>query len=369
MSINKILLIRYQSLSTKIPAIILLLVLTVTFPCYGDDTIEKESWARFSLGLELLLDEKTEDAMIIMEGIILDYPSTYAAKKAEEYVEDYTGRFDRSGIISFYLGNMLTTTWAAYSIPMILDIENGILLGTTGIIGVGTGIYTSWLMSRNIDMSLGRDLWIEFIEATAVSNFQYAYSIFGKNIPDSNVREKINIGGQAVTSLASRGLTYKYITDKDPSAGRVFTVINTYAWSQYYLWVSLSEIFNSTNDNLNYSLGILVPDLAALGSYYLWNRTGWSVQRTGIISVSGLGGLLTGIFLTMIIAEAGDFSPSSAMNSSIILGSSLAGKIIGGYATSRMEPDSKADKSLFSNINFAPLVSQHGTGFMINVSL
>lgn len=335
---------------------------------YGIENENRDAWEKLSHGLELLLENKTDEALVVMNGIINNYPDTPAAEKANEYIEKINSKLDRSGIVSFYLGNMITATWAAYSIPMILDIENGIILGTTGIIGVGTGIYTSWLMSRNIDMSLGRDLWIEFIESVAVSNFQYAYSIFGKNISDSNVRENINIGGQAATSLASRGLTYKYITDKEPSAGRVFTVINTYAWSQYYLWVSLSEIFNSTNDNLNYGLGILIPDLAAYGSYYLWEKAGWSVQRTGIISVSGLGGLLTGIFATMIIAEAGNFSPPGAMNSSIILGSSLAGKIIGAYATSKMEPDAKADKSLFTNINFAPLVSQYGTGFMINLS-
>lgn len=347
--------------------IFIIFILISTSSIFGLNSGVNDSWEKLSLGLELLLDDKTEEAIIVLEEVISEYPSTEAAKKAKEYIEKITSKLDRSGIISFYLGNMITSTWAANSIPMILDIENGIILGTTGIIGVGAGVYSSWLMSRNIDMSLGRDLWIEFIESAAVTNFQYAYSIFGDNITDSNIREKINIGGQTVTSLVSRGLTYNYITDKDPSSGRVFTIINAYAWSQYYLWVSLSEIFNSTNNDLNYSLGILIPDLAALGTYYLWNNTGWSVQRTGIISVSGLGGLLTGIFLTMIIAEAGDFSPSSAMNSSIILGSSLAGKIIGVYATSNMESDSKADKSLFANINFAPLVSQSGTGFMINL--
>lgn len=345
------------------------MLLIVTLHIFGNETNEKDSWAKFSLGLELLINEKTEEAMIVMEEIISDYPSTDAAEKAEEYIEIYTNRLDRSGIISFYLGNMVTTTWAAFSIPLILDVEDGILLGTAGIIGVGTGIYTSWLMSRNIDMSLGRDLWIEFIESASVINFQYAYSIFGKNITNLTIREKINIGGQTVTSLVSRGLTYKYITDYKPSAGRIFTVINTYAWSQYYLWIALTEIFNSDNDNLNYGLGILVPDLAAIGSYYLWNKAGWSVQRTGIISVSGLGGLLTGIFANMIIAEVGSSSPSGTLTSSIILASSLAGKIIGACATSKMQPDIKAKKSLFANINFAPLISQNGTGFMINLSL
>ncbi len=347
---------------------LIFILITISAPSvFGLDSKENDSWEKLTLSLELLVENKSEEAILIMNSIIIDYPETAAANKAKEYIEKITLKLDRSGIISFYLGNMITSTWAAYSIPMILDIENGIILGTTGIIGVGAGVYTSWLMSRNIDMSLGRDLWIEFIESASVTNFQYAYSIFGDNITDSSIREKINIGGQAVTSLVSRALTYNYITDKDPSAGRAFTVINAYAWSQYYLWISLSEIFNSTNENINYGLGILIPDLTALGSYYLWEKAGWSVQRTGIISVSGLGGLLTGIFANMIIAEAGNFNPSSTMTSSIILGSSLAGKIIGIYATTNMEPDSKADKSLFTNINFAPLVSQNGTGFMINL--
>jgi hypothetical protein len=358
---------RFSIVSCNFLTLIAVLILVLPFPVFGTNNSETESWEKLSLGLELIIDNKPDDAIIVFKDLIYNYPNTPAAEKAKEYIDDLTGKLDRSGIISFYLGNMITTTWSAYTIPMILDIENGIVLGTTGIIGVGTGIYTSWLMSRNIDMSLGRDLWIEFIESAAVTNFEYAYSIFGDYITDNHIREKINIGGLAVTSLTSRALTYNYVLDKDPSAGRAFTVLNTFAWSQYYLWVSLSEIFNSNNEKLNFGLGILVPDLAALGSYYLWERAGWSVQRTGIISVSGIGGLLTGIFTTMIIAEAGNFDPPGALNSSIILGCSLGGKIIGAYATSKMESDEKAGKSLFTNINFAPLVSQYGTGFMINL--
>ncbi len=356
-------------MSEKSLVIIFLILLTITFPVFGDGNTEEDAWEKYALGLELLINEKMDEGMLILEGVISDYPDTAAAEKAEEYIVTYTTRLDRSGIVSFYLGTMISTTWAVSSIPMILDIEDGIVMGSAGIIGVGSGIYTAWLMSRNIDMSLGMDLWIEFIESAAVTNFQYAYLIFGDYITDSNVRERINIGGQSVTSLTSRGLTYKYIINRDPSAGRVFTVINTYAWSQFYLWIALSEIFNSENDKLNYSLGILIPDLAAAGSYYLWDKAGWSFQRTGIISVSGFGGLLIGMFTNMIVAEAGNFDPSDALTSYIILGGSLAGKIIGAYATASMEPDDKADESLFANISFAPLVSQNGAGFIMNIHL
>jgi len=73
------------------------------------------------------------------------------------------------------------------------------------------------------------------------------------------------------------------------------------------------------------------------------------------------------MFTNMIVTE--NFDPSDALTSYIILGGSLAGKIIGAYATSNMEPDSKADKSLFANISFAPLVSQNGTGLMMSLRL
>jgi len=209
----------YRILSVELPIIIFIILITITFPVFGDANTEKDAWEKFALGLELLIDEKTDEAMLVMEGVISDYPDTAASEKAEEYVEKYSTRLDRSGIVTFYLGTMISTTWAVASIPMILDIENGIVMGSAGIIGVGSGIYTSWLMSRNIDMSLGRDLWIEFIESAAVINFQYAYSIFGDYITDSNVRERINIGGQSVTSLASRGLTYKYIINRDHLPG------------------------------------------------------------------------------------------------------------------------------------------------------
>ena len=137
------LLTHYPFISEKFPVILFIILIIFTFPVFGDENSEKESWTKLSLGLELLLDEKTEEAVIVLEKVISDYPSTEAARKAEEYIEIYTNRLDRSGIVPFYLGNMITATWAASSIPMILDNDDGILLGATGIIGVGTGIYTS----------------------------------------------------------------------------------------------------------------------------------------------------------------------------------------------------------------------------------
>jgi len=348
---------------TKFPVVLLLILTIVTIPVFGDETSEKDAWEQFAIGLELHIDKKTDKALQVMENIVLEYPNTEASEKAKEYIENNKSKLDRTGIISFYLGNMLTTTWAAFSLPMILDLDDGYVPPIAGIIGVGSGIYTSWLMSKNIDLSLGQDLWIEFIEAVSITNFQYAYSIIDEYITDFELRGKINIGGQTATTLTSRGLTYSYVKDKNPSAGKIFTVMNTYAWSQYYLWLTLSEIFYSQNDNLNYSLAILIPDLAAAGSYFLWDKAGWSMQRTGIISVSGIAGMLTGIFVDMILNEAG-INPSDAVSSSIVMSGS-----IGAYVTSAMEPDVKADKSLFSNMSFTPIVNKDGTGFMINLSL
>ena len=338
-----------------------------SYPVFADEVTEALAWEKYALSLELLLQDKTDEGRQLLQELVSAYPDTEAAAKAREYLVNHPARPERSGIVTFYLGNLLTTTWAVSSLPLILEKDSDLVMGTAGLIGVGTGIYTSWLMTRGRDMDLGQDLWIEFIESAAVTNFQYAYNAFGEAVEDDDLREKINIGGQTLTSLTSRGLTYWNVLDKKPSSGRIFTVINTYAWTQYYLWISLSEIFGSENTTLNNSLALVIPDMAAAGSYYLWEKAGWSLQRAGIISVSGVGGMLTGIFSDMIISELFKFEPTSALTNSIILSSSFIGKVLGALATSGMENDWEADREPDTLISLAPLIRPEGTGFAINV--
>ncbi len=107
---------------------------------------------------------------------------------------------------------------------------------------------------------------------------------------------------------------------------------------------------------------MVVPDVTAWGSYYLWDKLGWSVQRAGIISVSGIGGMLTGIFTEMIMSEAFNFDPEPALSSSIIMAGSLAGKILGAKVSSNMEPDPKAEESLLSQLAISPVFGPKGTG-------
>ena len=362
-----------KNLPSSVPVCSLILIIALCpSPLFADDagdsTLEALAWEKYALGLELLVEDETEGGRQILQELVSDYPETAAAAKAREYLNEHPPRPDRSGIVTFYLGNMLTTTWAASSLPLILEKDSDLALGTAGLIGVGSGIYTSYLMTRGRDMSLGQDLWIEFIEAAAVANFQYAWNAFGDAVEDESVREKINIGGQTFTALTSRGLTYWNVLDKKPSRGRIFTMINTYAWSQLYYWIIMTEIIGSENTSLNNSLAVVVPDLAAVGSYFLWEKVDWSLQRAGIISVSGLGGMLTGIFSTMVISESFDFEPGQEVSNSIILCCSLAGQALGALVTSGMEPDSAAEKEPDTLISFAPAVRPEGTGFAINIS-
>lgn len=371
-----------KNLLTSAPVFIFLLVALWTSPLFADDLTdnpvggsassdapaEARAWEKYALGLELLVEDEPEEGRQVLHELVLNYPDTAAAAKAREYLAEHPPRPDRSGIVTFYLGNMLTTTWAASSVPLLLEEDSDLLMGTAGLIGVGSGIYTSWLMTRGRDMSLGQDLWIEFIEAVSVANFQYAWNAFGDVVDDEKIREKINIGGQTFTALTSRGLTYWKVLDENPSRGRIFTMINTYAWAQLYYWISMVEIIGSENETLNNSLAVVVPDLAAVGSYFLWEKVDWSLQRAGIISVSGLGGMLTGIFSTMVISEAFNFEPGQEVSNSIILGCSLAGQVLGALVTSGMEPDSAAAKEPDTLISFAPAVRPEGTGFAINIS-
>ena len=72
--IDEMSLTHYPFISEKIPAIIFILLIIITFPVLGDENREKESWAKLSLGLELLLDEKTEEVVIVLEKVISIHP-------------------------------------------------------------------------------------------------------------------------------------------------------------------------------------------------------------------------------------------------------------------------------------------------------
>ncbi len=86
--------------------------------------------------------------LLIIEEVVAKYPDTSTVKEQKEYIDEYSSILDRSGIVGFYLGTMLTTTtWEAYSIPLILmDTEYGIVYITTGTLGIASGINTSWLL-------------------------------------------------------------------------------------------------------------------------------------------------------------------------------------------------------------------------------
>ncbi len=344
----------------KLTVVILFLIIcsqTLLFAQY------ETPWEIYSRGLELLLDGNKEAAKEIFQNISENYPDTEAAAKALEKIREMEKEVDHSGIIPFYLGTMLTTTFALTTIPIILDTENGILLGSTGILGVGSGFYTAWLLSKEKDLTLGHDIWIEFIEAASLTNFQLFYNVFSGQIANDDTAEKINMGGMALTALGSRAFTYFSIIDSHPSGGRAFSVANAYAWAQYYTWTTMGLVIESKNDDLNNLMAALIPDAAAVGMYFLWENLDWSLQRTGLITVSGAGGGLLGIFLNMIIVESFNSELSDRLKSSVVMAFSLAGKGAGIYFTRNMKSDSHIRGYNKAELFFQPSFSQGAAGF------
>ncbi len=320
-------------------------------------------WEIYSRGLELLLDGNKEAAIEVFQNLTERYPNTEAAEKAGEKIREIESEVDHTGIIPFYLGNMLTTTFALTSIPVILDTENGIILGSTGIAGVGAGFYTAWLMSSGRDLTLGHEIWIEFIESASLTNFQLMYTIFSDSIPNSDTAEKINMGGMALTALGSRTLTYFSVIDTLPSSGRAFTVANAYAWAQYYTWTTMGLILESHNEDMNNLMAVLIPDAAAVGTYFLWENLDWSLERVGLISVSGAGGSLLGIFLNMIIIESFNSELSDRVKASIVMGFSLAGKGAGIYFTRNMKSESLKKGYKKTELFLQPTITPEAAGF------
>ncbi len=318
---------------------LLSLFLMFSLPLTAADR-EAEAADIYISALEMLLDSRTEQAVVLFRKLITEYPESSLRAGAEEYLIDLESSTDHSGIVSFYLGNILTAELFSVGTPMLFDITEPVILGGTGILGIGAGIWTAWLMSNGRDMSFGQDLWIEFIEILSMANFQFTYFLYS-DLLEEPAATKTMIGGQIAVSLLSRAGTYFYIRDKEITTGRVSTVIHSYIWSHYYYWITMLGLVKSEDLKLNMTLAAVLPDAAAAGTFFLWDSLGWSFARSGLVSLGGLGGALMGGFANLIIGGITEELPEEMVALTMIV-CTLAGHISAGFLTSGLEADFEA---------------------------
>lgn len=352
-----------------------LCICLVTFLSAAEEASPAE-YKLYTQALEKLLTAETPEAVILFNRLLAQYPDTPLRGKAEMYLGMYANKLDRSGGIPFYLGWLGTGIFAAESIPVLFNIRNIYLYSGMGILGVGSGLWAAYMLSRDQNMSAGQDLWIETTMAVTMLNLFFTLQI-GEELFITPWREAagedwtkiteiddlwwdINYASLLTVAVSSRLLTYRQVSGQTPSLGRIGFIALSYAWAHSYYWLTMIGVFDSENQVLNNALGIIIPDAIAVGSYFFWERLGWSLTRSGIVTVGGLGGHLIAGFVNLSLTELIDAYPTEAIFA-LQMGFSLGAKFLTAHLTRNMDNDLKYNSIMEAKqLSVYPVITPDG---------
>lgn len=317
-------------------------------------------------GLELLLDNNSGWAQEAFSTLLDKFPESPYAESALKRLQELRDVRDNSGIVTFYLGNLATATYTSMMLPSLFGYDlDAVLAGITGLAGVGTGLGSAWLMSKDYPISSGQDWWIESIQLISLGNYLYLTGIIDlSNSWDNPLANKLELGGQLLTLLGSRAAAYTMFKDGAPPEGQGSFMLHSYFWASYYYLLFSSGILEFDDARSTSIGGLITTDLAVYGSLKLWETLKWNPLRTGLVTVGGLGGGLIGFFTTMILDEIASLDTKAQV--ALVLGTTVAGQAAAIWLTNNMEPEISG-KDYQVSIN--PIILPEKLGFQVSLRL
>ncbi len=340
---------------------IVLILLFATSMLYASDDV-----SLYINGLESIIQEKDKEAVASFEQLVDLYPSSKYQLKASNYLFSLNNQKDNSGIVPFYINNIGTLTYTAFSLANLLELPSDSLsIGLTGLAGVGAGFGVSSQLSKEYEITselysrIATNQTLAMVNYFYLSQVLYEEGIFG----DGQYDEKINQASQLVALNGSLYLSYFGLRNKELEKGKGLFGLQSYAWANYYYWLTmimLESEFNTTN----LLLGMGISDLAYLGSQPLWDVIKWSDNRSGLISVGGLGGALIGVFSNFVVENFVDLDVKIATG--IVMGSTLAGQIYATYLTRNIDKNKEFKVANSNQIMPYPIIKANnevGVGF------
>jgi hypothetical protein len=271
-----------------------------------------------------------------MRELLDRFPASVYAERAGTYLAAWGSRLDRSGIVPFSVFTLVTATALTATIPLAFEVDNTLALSLSGLAGVGAGLGGSWLLSRDIDLSWGQELWMIVAQAVSLIDYFYVYLIVSDTL-SYEVQRCVPLGA-ALTATLARGITYAVVgRGGSMPAGRSAFVGISYATAIAYTMLTLRGVVHGMNEDWFRGLMIGVPTATAVGSYLLWDALDWKASRSGFMALGSLGGALAGFFVSGIIEYAAGGIASRVM-SGIVLAGAVAGQATAIALTARM-PD------------------------------
>ncbi|HUX41990.1 MAG TPA: hypothetical protein VMV83_12560 [Rectinemataceae bacterium] len=307
--------------------------------------------------LESLLAGDFAKAEADRRALEVRWPGSPYTVKAVTMIARYGPRRDTSGIVPFYIGNLGTGTALSAIIPSSLigvPITDQAVNGVLYLGGAAAGLGTAWLMSREGDFSLAKEIWIESLAASAAGTWFFLYdawvpSTFDPTAPYDpaaalSIRDRVEMLGLAAALLGGRAGTWAALRDAHPSLGRAAFASQASAWSLFYSFVIMGGILEVQDPKVFSTTIVGAADaglaLGALG----WDKLGWSAYRSGLVSVGGIAGFLFAAGVNMI---ASGIYPNldGRVASAMMATGALGGQAVAIGLTSGMEPEAPAAAS------------------------
>ncbi|HTO21143.1 MAG TPA: hypothetical protein VMQ10_01570 [Spirochaetia bacterium] len=313
-------------------------------------------------GLELIVQGSISDAIVPLRQLVDFYPGSPFASRAEALLEKYASRLDRSGIVPFYILNLMTMVSVAEALPSFLGTSDTLVLGLSGLAATGAGIGVSWLLSHDRDISFGQELWMESAQLVTTLDFSILYDLAAPPGDPNWVRFKGL--GAAVAAVAARVGAYALAGGSALPSGQPAFIMVNYALSWVYTSAFLTFVLQSPDKTFNSVVSFGLPTAVAAGSWVLWGVLRWPDYRTGLTALGALGGALTGIFADLVVLRLAPTVDTRSLFG-IAIGTALAGQVLTAFLTQGI-PD---ELPRSSPVAIRPTVDSKGAvGFQVSLS-
>lgn len=281
-------------------------------------------------GLELIVQGSVTDAMVLMRQLVDLYPQSPYIARAEALLERYGSQLDRSGIVPFYILNLLTMVSVAEALPSYFGSTDTLVLGLSGLAATAAGIGVSYLLSRDRDLSFGQELWMETAQLLATMNYSLLYDIAAP--PADPYWTRFKGLGAAITAVAARAGAFAVAGGSALPPGKPAFVMVNYTLVWLYTSAYLTFVLQSPDHVLNSLVTFAVPTAAAAGSFFLWDLARWPDYRSGLTALGALGGALTGIFADLVVLR---LAPGVDVRNlvGIAIGTAIAGQALTAVLT------------------------------------
>lgn len=282
-------------------------------------------------GLELIVQGSIPDAVAALRQLVDFYPGSPYAPRAEALLERYGSQVDRSGIVPFYILNLLTMVSVAEALPSFLGTSDTLVLGLSGLAATGAGIGISYLLSRDRDLSFGQELWMEDAQLVVTMNYSILFDLVAP--PGDPNWARFKGLGAAVTAVAARVGAFAFVGTGGalPSGQPAFIMVN-YALAWLYTSALLTFVVQSPDRVFNNLVTLGVPTSAAVGSFFLWNVLRWPDYRTGLTALGALGGALTGVFADLVVLRVAPTVDARTLFA-VAIGTAVAGQVLTAVLT------------------------------------